>query len=240
MISSTDLRELNTAHFAGDRAKVGAIKARLGEPSQDDISAAALALLDSQDRSERVLAVRILTIYGGRHARAGIFRALGDGERRVRDVAVRSSVSFLEHREIVEKLQSIVSDDREKRKIRARAFDALTGSGAQVRLDDLPAPAVAALDSISKLDSYRMKVLFGLLQVEPSPPVETILKSFVKDGSKDEAVLATRALCGYRVVNLGRVQDPDLRSRIESSCDLAAGQVWYWVESRLLASGGLA
>jgi hypothetical protein len=68
------------------------------------------------------------------------------------------------------------------------------------------------------------------LQLELSDKVVALLKSFVKDGSKDEAVAATRALCGFKVINLGGIKDAKERRHVTSTCDLAFGQVFYWIK----------
>ena len=60
--------------------------------------------------------------------------------------------------------------------------------------------------------------------------VKALLQEFVKTGTREEAVAATRALCGYKVITLGEVDDEKERKRIARTCDLAAGRVFYWIK----------
>jgi len=50
----------------------------------------------------------------------------------------------------------------------------------------------------------------------------------VKSGSKQEAVIATRRLCGYRVARLEEFPR-ERRNEIRRTCERAWGQVWFWV-----------
>ena len=70
-----------------------------------------------------------------------------------------------------------------------------------------------------------------VLQLDLSPHVEELLREFVQNGTKDEAVMATKALCGYRVIHLGAFENnkPMLRY-ITNNCELAGGRMFYWMK----------
>jgi hypothetical protein len=60
--------------------------------------------------------------------------------------------------------------------------------------------------------------------------VKELLEAFVEDGSKAEAIMATRALCGYRVINIGQFDGNEVVQRtISQTCEIAAGRVFYWI-----------
>ena len=55
-----------------------------------------------------------------------------------------------------------------------------------------------------------------------------VLRHVVETGSKQEAVDATRALCGYKVVNLGSLPAAE-RRRVAQTAEPAGGRVFFWV-----------
>jgi HEAT repeat protein len=189
----------------------------------------ALAALSSDDRNVRARAIKILAQHSGRLAAEGMLKGLNDPKRRVRENAAKLCGAFARHPEIAVKLQQMVNDSAEKLKIRRYALAALLGG----HVDRASAPELnIAKESIEQLlqsEAHRQAILLGLLQLELSDKVVTLLKTFVKDGSKEEAVAATRALCGFKVMNLGSIKDPTERRLVASTCDLAFGQVYYWV-----------
>ena len=74
-------------------------------------------------------------------------------------------------------------------------------------------------------------ILLGLLRLDLSDEVESLLKAFVIDGTKEEAVMATRALCGYRVISLSAFEnDRAAQRQIKETCEPAAGRVFYWMK----------
>ena len=85
------------------------------------------------------------------------------------------------------------------------------------------------LESFSQSEAWREGVLFSLLRHDLNDHVEEMLREFVKSGTREEAVAATRALCGYKVVSLYDIKDQDQRSRIAQTGDRAKGRLWYWV-----------
>jgi len=55
-----------------------------------------------------------------------------------------------------------------------------------------------------------------------------LLQRFIRDGSEDEQRVATKALAGYKMVNLG-LFDKSKRSQIIQECERAKGLVYYWM-----------
>jgi hypothetical protein len=176
-----------------------------------------------------VLGLRVLAHYPGKEAMQGILAGLNDSKRRVRAVAVSSASQYLQFEEVIKRLQEIVLDEGEKPKISAAAMSCLTGQVGGVPVDDLPRAASKALEKFSQLKTHRMQVLFGLLRLDLNEQVEELLRDFVKTGSKEEAVWATRALCGFKVVNLGEFSKETTRNEVARSCERAAGKVFYWI-----------
>ena len=56
-----------------------------------------------------------------------------------------------------------------------------------------------------------------------------VLRYVVDNGTRAEAIAATRALCGFKVANLGAFPDPDERRRISHTCEPASGRAFFWV-----------
>jgi len=74
----------------------------------------------------------------------------------------------------------------------------------------VPEAAISALQSLAAVDRYRGAVLGRLVRMNITPEVEALLQEYVRSGSKEEAVAATRALCGYRLVNWGSAKPAEL------------------------------
>lgn len=178
--------------------------------------------LESEDRNVRVAALRLLAYAPPEEAAAGLLRGLCDPARRVREVAVKSSRRALSNPGVAARLREMAEDEGEKRKIRERAFEALFGAG------ELPESAGRVLSAMAKLEKHRDAVLFRLAQLEPEGAVLELLRDFVKNGTREQAVTATRALCGFKIVNLGSFSEEE-RRRIARTYEPAAGRVWYWV-----------
>lgn len=234
MIGQQDLQKLRDAIVSGDSRKLDLIVSELGNPSTEEIVNSASALLTNQDRNLRVLAVRVLSQYPTKEACEGLLQALSDPERRVRAIAAKCSKRFLHEPRIADRLRAMVCDDSEKRKIRSHAFEALNSPGEKLEFGDLPESAVTSIKALMQSDGHRWPVLVGLLQMELNDGVEELLQAFVKEGSREEAIMATRGLCGYRIVNIGKVQDQELKSRICAECDIAVGRVFYWVSREVM------
>ena len=229
MLTIEDLRSLNAAYFPHAPESLPETLKALDNPSSDDITAAALANLPNVDRNVRVLMLRVIAHHPNTATMQGILTGLSDDQRRVREVAIQSSANFLQYSEITQRLAEIATDDGEKRKIRSRALSMLAAFGGQALQGPLPQVAAAALEKLAANERYRSQILFTLLHLDLSEMVEKLLKEFVKNGSKEEAVMATKGLCGYKIVNLGSF-DEAARKRIVQTCDLASGRVSYWVK----------
>jgi len=208
----------------------------LGNPSQAELVTTALEGLDSPDRNVRVLMLRLLTQLGGPRAAAGILRGLSDPKRRVREVAAGGSRRFLDHPEIVARLDAMAADESETNKIRGRAAHML-----RMHCRDVGAPATEGMLAYAgvhrlkhirehRVDELRLKALWHLLELDLTDEIAEALRGAVKGGSRTEAILATRALSGYRVVNVDDVEDGDRRKRIMDTCETAGGGVFYWVK----------
>ena len=177
-----------------------------------------LAHLDSDDRNVRVAALRVLAWCDGSAAADGILRGLDDPKRRVREVAAKSSIRHLGDQRVVARLVRAIEDD-DLGSTRA-ALEILGGVyGGAVE------PITDALATLAKLPKYRRDVLGHLLRARHlTDDVAAILRDFVRDGTKDEAVAATRRLCGYRVERFELLDEATLRS-----AERAWGRVWFWV-----------
>ena len=89
----------------------------------------------------------------------------------------------------------------------------------------MPEPAISALKSLAAVDKYRGAVLRRLVRMGLTPEVEALLKEYVRSGTKEEAVAATRALCGYRLVNWGNAKPAELAA----AGAVHASGVDYWI-----------
>jgi hypothetical protein len=204
----------------------------VGNPTPDEIIETALAGLQSADRNVRVLMLRVLKWQTGEKAMRGILVGLNDKMRRVRAVAIKSSGNYHQFPEITNRLRELVADEQEKRKIRSAALGSLAGAGVSAVEDplDLTTTAAEALKTLGKTEKYRSGILLGLLRLDQTEQVEELLKEFVTNGTKAEAIMATRALCGYRVIHIGLFEnDKTAQRHIRQSCELAAGRMFYWI-----------
>jgi hypothetical protein len=127
-------------------------------------------------------------------------------------------------------LTAIVKDGAEKSRIRRFALDMLARAGSATKTG-LGDSAADALRSLAKMPRSRSEILFRLLQMDIDNNNEGLLRDYVRDGSREEVVMATRALCGNRVIHLGAFEGaPDIQSQIRQTCEVAAGRVYYWVK----------
>jgi hypothetical protein len=229
MLSLEAMRQLRDAYNPHLPTSEPEVLERLGNPTPDEIIETALAGLKSDDRNIRVLMLRVLQGQTGEKAMRGILAGLNDKVRRVRDVAIKSSGNYHQFPEITSRLRELVTDEQEKRKIRGEALGSLAGAGGSVG-EDLTKTAAEALETLAKTEKYRRNIVFQLLRLDLTDCVEALLKQFVVNGTKAEAILATRALCGYRVIHIGMFEhDKAVQRHIIQSCELAAGRMFYWI-----------
>lgn len=178
--------------------------------------------LDSEDRNLRVAALRALSFADGPVAAEAILRGLDDPVKRVREVAAKCSPRFVSDPRVVARLQKAVTQAETGSAQAALAVLAGTYS-SPYGLSQLE-PVAEALRHLARLPRYRQQVLASLLRA-PTLTEETsaLLREFVVNGSKAEAVAATRRLCGFRVVRKELLSEGELRS-----AERAFGEVWYW------------
>ena len=171
----------------------------------------ALQAIRSEDRNLRVRALRAVFSEAKPEGADVILAGLGDSKRRVKEVALKSSKPFLGDQRIVERIRAMVLDATEYHRIRDKALFALGGGFPQVNeAGEVPETAINALKALAAVDKYRGGVLRRLVRMDLTPEVEALLKEYVHSGTKDEAVAATRALCGYRLVNWGNPKPAEL------------------------------
>ena len=194
----------------------------------------ALEAIKSPDRNIRVRALRAAFSAAKPEGADVILAGLGDGKRRVKEVALKSSKPFLSDARIVERIIAMVRDETEYHRIRDKALFALGGGFPNVNAaGQLPKAAIDALRSLAAVDKYRGDVLSRLVRMDLTPEVEALLKEFVRSGNKEEAVAATRALCGYRLVNWGTAKPAELAA----AGAVHAGGVHYWIRRDAKVSG---
>lgn len=225
-----DMQKLRSAYAPHSPVAEEEILKEIGNPTRQEIVAGALEGLNSEDRNLRVLMLRVLKGQYGEQAMQGILTGLRDKKRRVREVAIKSCQPYLHYPQIIERLEEMVTDEGETKRIRGAALHMLTGYGVGPPLRALPKVAAETLETLSKNEQYREKILFNLLMLDLSEHVESLLKEFVKSGTRKEAVMATKALCGYRVVNIGSFDDEAVVKEITQTCERAGGEVFFWVK----------
>src|SRR6185503_1778117 len=182
--------------------------------------------IKSQDRNTRVRALRAAFAEPKPEGADVILAGLGDTKRRVKEVALKSSKPFLGDPRVVERITTMVTDETEYHRIRDKALFALGGGFPHVNdAGQLPKAAMDALRSLAAVDKYRGDVLRRLVRMSITPEVEALLNEYVRSGNKEEAVAATRALCGYRLVNWGSAKPAELAA----AGAVHASGVDYWI-----------
>lgn len=86
-----------------------------------------------------------------------------------------------------------------------------------------------ALRVMSDVPRYRQKTLLILLRAELTDSVEALLQEYVRSGTREEALLATRALCGCQVVHIVSL-DEDARKRLKPADQAMEAFTWWWVK----------
>jgi hypothetical protein len=186
----------------------------------------ALEAIKSPDRNIRVRALRAAFSEATPGGADVILAGLGDRKRRVKEVALKTSKPFLGDPRIVERVTAMVKDETEHHRIRDKALFALGGGFPKVNhAGQIPKAAIDALRSLAGVEKYRRAVLGRLVRMDLTVEVEALLKEFVRSGNKEEAVAATRALCGYRLVNWGSAKPAELAA----AGAVHARGVDYWI-----------
>lgn len=189
------------------------------------VAADVLPHLGSEDRNIRVAALRVLAWCDGPGAVEGILRGLDDPMRRVRDVAAKSSHRFVSEPKVVARLRRAIDED--ERGAGRAAMEILGGMSAMpyglVQLE----PVAGAITALAEHPKHRQKVLTSLLRTQQLTDETTaLLRDFVRNGTKHEAVFATRRLDGFRIVH-----DAWLTAEQRHEAERAFGRVWWWVRA---------
>jgi HEAT repeat protein len=226
MLNDDQIRTLARAcamygEFNGERAERfderirGLALDSIGRPDDDTIVSSALRALESDERNLRVAALRILRWHmSDERAADAVLRATHDPARRVRRIAIGMCSMLIDRPGVADRLREIVDDPDETTKISAGALAALAGSAAV----GLPGSGLRSISDLLASDSFRDRVLMLLLQQRPDGSVRELLHDVVRTGTKAEAIAATRALCGMRIVNLAHFS-PEDRKKIQATAD---------------------
>lgn len=218
---------------AGRRRWLAETMASLGA-TDDELVAAVLPVLDDGDRNARVKALWVLSLASGPAAADGILRGLRDPVRRVREVALKCVRPHHDgSAEVWEEVRAIAEDvdGSQTKRLRQLAFFVLS---AGVVEGDVPDVAEDAFRAMLDSERFRRGVLLRLCFArEQSPASRAVLHELVRSGAKEEAVLATRALCGHRLVRVDGRLPPEVRRRVRGRYDPApdvyGGVSLYWV-----------
>jgi hypothetical protein len=205
--------------------------AKLGA-SRDELVKATLPGLESDDRNVRVRAVWALSVLSGPQATEGVLRALSDPVRRVREVALKAvRPHHVGSPEVWNAVRAIADNEAETNHLRQQAFWVLSAS---VVRDQLPDVAEETFQSLMDSDRFRGSLLIQLCRATSQTPASrAILHEFVQSGSKEEAVMATRALCGHRLMRVDAWLPADIRQRVRDTYDPApdvyGGVPFCWI-----------
>jgi HEAT repeat protein len=173
----------------------------LGRPNDDEVASSAIELLENDDRNLRVAALRILAAYRDRDDVVGaLLVASHDPVRRVRALAL--SLAPPEHPAVRDRLTEVAQDDDEYHRIRTDAL-------ARLAKRPLDPETLEALRRILDRESDRRRILFTLASRRLDDVAAEVLRDIVRNGTKEEAIAATRALCGWVLVRSDNVVPPD-------------------------------
>jgi len=189
--------------------------AALGRPAPDEIVASAVGALEGADRNLRVAALRVLRWHlGDPPAVEAVVRATRDPARRVRRIAVGLCALLTEQPGVADRLREVIEDPREVTKIAGTALTSLVSSAGR----HLPETVQRSLTDLLEADAHREHILLRLLQQRLDDSARAILREIVRTGTKGEAVAATRALLGQRIINLAHVP-PEERKDVEATAE---------------------
>ena len=190
------------AQHPGDFARIRDLALdALGRPTDEDVVAPAIELLSNADRNLRVVALRVLAWY---RERADVVEALvaatRDDVRRVRRIAM--DLIPADQPTGVERLIEVAEDETEYHRIRSQAL-------FRIAKRPLRPETLEPLRRILGRDRDRRRVLFVLVSRELDEVAREVLRDIVRTGTKEEAVTATRALCGQVLVRSDNVVPPN-------------------------------
>lgn len=232
VLTPEDLRELvaeggrNPSLDPEERRRV-LVESIEGLDGAGDVVATAVTGLDSQDRNVRVAMLRVLAMFDGDEATSGILRGLDDPVRRVREVAVKAArPRHLGSSAVIERLQRLAEDESETDRVRRNAFFVLSSRSARDALPEVTREAVGSLLGSSR---FRGPLLVRLCSsLDQTEQTRHLLREFVRTGTKDEAVMATRALCGQMLLRTDIVPEAE-RRRVRSQYDRGQDDLHRWV-----------
>ena len=201
----------------------------VGRPTDDEVASSAIDLLQNDDRNLRVAALRILASYRDRDdvVRA-LLAASHDPVRRVRALAL--SLAPPENPAVRDRLTEVAQDDNEYHRIRTNALGRL----AKRSLDP---ETLEPLRRILDRESDRRRILFTLASRRLDDVAAEVLREVVRNGTKDEAIAATRSLCGWVLVRSDNAVPPnsepaDIDWVFEHGSRTKTKYVrYYWVEA---------
>lgn len=229
MLSISDLDKLREAYSAHSDVSLADALRQIGDPSEEAIVAFAADQMSHSDRNVRVLALRVLLHQRGERAMRGVLAGLNDEKRRVCAVAIQAAANYLDHADIVGRLEEIARDAGLKRKLRRRALSMLAGNDGRLG-GELTLAAAAALRRLMAESEFRFAILFGMVRLELTPRVKSILETFARSADEAERDMARRALGGERVIHIdGYAADEAMQRRIMETCEIAHGRMFYWL-----------
>jgi hypothetical protein len=189
--------------------------AALGADADEVVSA--LASLESDDRNVRVKVLRLLALFPDARATESVLRGLRDPSRRVREVAMKSAhPHHVASPEVVSRLRAIAEDEGETGRLRRHAFFVLSSSATRTAVPDIARDSLLGLMDSAR---FRLPILVRLCKTAThTPESRAILHEFVRTGTKDEAIMATRALAGQVLVGT-LLLSPEQRQQLQDTCD---------------------
>jgi hypothetical protein len=140
---------------------------------------------------------------------------------------------------VVSRLQEIAESDEETGRLRRQAFFVLSSSATR---EALPEVAQEAMFSLIEGRQFRAPILVRLCKsTSHTAASRGVLQEIVRTGTKDEAVMATRALAGQLLVRVDGWLPADARQRVRESYDLCpevqSVMGANWPESRWIPMG---
>ena len=208
--------------------------AKLGGSSEDVVTAA-LGAAASEDRNIRVRALWALGLFPDPRATAAVLAAMSDPIRRVREVAMKvAAPHHVTSPAVVARLQEIAESEDEIGRLRRMAFFVLSSSATR---EALPAVAEESLLALIEGKQFRAPILVRLCKsISQTSASRAVLHEIVRTGTKDEAVMATRALAGQVLVRVDGWLPAEVRQRVRDTYDacheVQAVMGPNWPESR--------
>lgn len=235
MLSISDLEKLREAYSSTADLTLNEALGRVGNPTNREIVDFAVEQMSHSDRNIRVLALRVLEHYRGDRALPGLLAGLRDEKRRVCAAAIQACPNYLEHEAVAERLEEIVRDRAQTRKLRRRALSMLAGDEGRL-VGDLTCAAATALRRLMAEQEYRFAIVFGLVRLDAAPRIVSLVSDFAASADESERRMAGRALRGERVIHIDRcAADEEMHLRIMQTCEIAHGRMYYWLQREDIA-----